>query len=191
MSISSQAGSYRTIAFEVAAALVALALLFLVVSGRSERVVMSYELLPQIVFEEVDLSLTLLTDLGIVSGGLPPEDDGAWLGAGLVRIAFEGRRLASGVLVLDLYAPDWQESAPVVVATNANRVTVGSVSVIPGQATTLGIATDAIRGDDRDDVATFEVTLSCSSDEPNDDDAAPALCLKLFGVRVEETDGAP
>lgn len=152
---------------------------------------MSYELLPQVMFEEVDLSLTVLTDLGIVSGGLPPEDDGAWLGAGPVRIAFEGRRPASGVLVLDLYAPDWQESAPGLVATNANRVTVGSVSVIPGQAATLGIATDAIRGDDRDDVATFEVTLSCSSEEPDDDDSAPALCLKLFGVRVEETDGAP
>ena len=190
MRTSGQVVGRRSLRYDVAAASLVLATLISVVVSRSERVVTSRDLLPQALFQELNLPLTMLGDAGIVSGGLPPEADGVWLGSGLVRIAFEGPRSGGSVLVLELYSSDWQASAPAVVATNSDGATVGSVSVMPGRAATLEIRTDAIRGGDRDDVATFEVTLACTSDEPDDDDLAPVLCLKLFGVRLEPTVGA-
>lgn len=160
--------------------------------ARSDRVLTSFDLPappisvpPALILEDSEAPIGYLILSGIVSGTLPAEPDGAWLGSGDVRINFFADEAEDGVLVLEMYAPSWHVQSPVVTAVDIAGAVVASVAVDPGEPAMLLIELANIFSNSVSDVSFFDLTLTCISDEGEGSFSAPVLCAKLFGVKVE------
>ena len=170
-------------------------ILFVVTSlavARQERVLTSYDLArplgtatPSLILEGLEAPVSFLAISGIVSGTLPAEADGAWLGSGDVRIAFFADEAEDGILVLEMYAPSWHVQSPVVTAVDTAGAVVASVAVDPGEPAMLLIELANIFSNSVSDFSFFDLTLTCFSDEGEGSFSAPVLCAKLVGVKFE------